>query len=143
MDFSLMQQMVYGNTRYTQNPHLTSFPIGTASTPGLIADSLYQWYTPIHSRQGVNVEGKKLIKVEQDQPTQSGFGKVEENVPGPHSLKRKLNNDVFEKMMHPTFKIAKLQPTHFKKEKSNMEKSGEGASNLKPKQTKEKLYHTF
>ena len=59
-----MQQMKQGTTKFTKNPQLTVFPIGNNSTPGLIANSLYQIYTPTHANKSVNIELKEVKEVE-------------------------------------------------------------------------------
>ena len=139
MDFRLMQQMKQGTTKFTKNPQLTVFPIGNNSTPGLIANSLYQIYTSTHANKSVNVELKELKEVDKQKVTnQTGSGEPQTKTND--SLKRKLETDIYEKMMHPTFKVSKLKPSKSSDEKVILPKVGNGSL----KETKqEKRYHKF
>jgi hypothetical protein len=141
MDFRLMQQMVSGHNIFVPNPQLTAFPVGLYSTPGLIANPLYQIYAPVHQEKPVNAE-KKIVADEEDLSGQIGSGKVEEKPStSQEAKKRKLGDDIYEKLMHPQFNVRKLQPL-----------TGEGSSK-KPKKEKpekevkkekpEKKYHKF
>jgi hypothetical protein len=125
MDYRLMQQM-RGHNFFIANPRFTRFPVGSSSTPGLFAPSLYQMYTPIHHPSLIN-EAEKQVKAEVDMPaaaapaeTQEGFGAVDPNV----TKKRKLDETIYEKMMHPTFKVSKLK----EEKKKNENLAGEGTS---------------
>ena len=136
MDYKLMQQM-RGNNFFLQNPRFTKFPVGSASTPGLFASSLYQMYTPVHHENPINEEEKK-VKMEIDTPVaaQEGFGTVESNA----TRKRKLDETIYNKMMHPTFKISKLKGLKEEKKK-NENFAGEGSSKInRPQQEK---YYKF
>ena len=139
MDFRLMQQMKQGTTKFTKNPQLTVFPIGNNCTPGLIANSLFQIYTPTHANKSVNIELKEVKEVDEQKVTnQTGSG--EPQTKANDSLKRKLETDIFEKMMHPTFKVSKLKPSKSSDEKVILPKVGNGSL----KETKqEKRYHKF
>ena len=139
MDFRLMQQMKQGTTKFAKNPQLTVFPIGNNSTPGLIANSLYQIYTSTHANKSVNVELKELKEVDKQKVTnQTGSGEPQTKTND--SLKRKLETDIYEKMMHPTFKVSKLKPSKSSNEKVILPKVGNGSL----KETKqEKRYHKF
>lgn len=139
MDFRLMQQMTHGNTKFTGNPKLTVFPIGNNSTPGLIANSLFHIYTPSHAGKSSNIELKEVKKVDKEEVSeQTGSGQPQ--IKATDGLKRKFENDVYEKMMHPTFKVSKLKPNKNPGEKVIISKTGNGSL----KQTKqEKKFHKF
>ena len=142
MDFSLMQQISHGSTKFTSLPKLTAFPIGANLTPGLIANSLYQIYTPLHSEKSPNVESKQVKRVELEKiEEQKGAGHNEEPIKSSEPLKRKLEDDVFQKMLHPTFKVSKLQPKVKKEKNATAQKSG-GSSSMTLKETQKK-YHKF
>ena len=142
MDFRLMQQITHGNTKFTGTPKLPPFPIGRNSTPGLIAKSLFQIYTPTYGPKSVNIETKEVKKVDEEIGNQRGSGQSKDKTTG-DTLKRKLENDVYQKMMHPTFKISKFEP-NIKKEKTLIKKKGSGSTNLTKKETNpEKKYHKF
>ena len=137
MDYRLMQQM-RGHNFFIPNPRFTRFPVGSSSTPGLFAPSLYQMYTPIHHESPIN-EAEKQVKTDLDTPaaaapaeTQEGFGAVNPNA----AKKRKLDETIYEKMMHPTFKVSKLQVEKMKNE--NL--AGEGTSKVSKQQKK---YYKF
>jgi hypothetical protein len=137
MDHTLMQQL-RGNNYYLQNPRFSTFPLGTTSTPGLFASSLYQVYTPVHHPKPIN-EAEKQLKKEIETSAapaeiQEGFGAVEHN----ESRKRKLDETILEKMMHPTFKISKLKVG---KEEEN--KSGAGGSKKNTPEKSQKKYFKF
>ena len=136
-----MQQMTHGNTKFTGTPRLTAFPIGNNCTPGLIANSLFQIYTPSYGPKSLNIERKEVKKVDEDKiSNQTGSGEPEKKVNTSELLKRKLEKDVFQKMMHPTFKVSKLEPRTSQQEKMFVPKAGNGSL----KQAKqEKKYHKF
>jgi len=141
MDYKLMQQM-RGNNFFLPNPRFTKFPLGSSSTPGLFASSLYQMYTPVHHAKPIN-EAEKQVKMEVDTPaspaeTQEGFGAIEPNA----TRKRKLDETIYEKMMHPTFKISKLKVLKEEKKK-NENLAGEGSSKVNKPEKQQKKYYKF
>ena len=130
MDYTLMQKM-RGNNFFLSNPRLTKFPMGSSSTPGLFASSLYQIYTPVYHEKPIN-EAEKEVKMDIDTPaaapaeTQEGFGATR---------KRNLDETVYEKMMHPTFKVSKLK---------NENVAGEGSSKkVNTTEKQQKKYYKF
>ena len=134
MDYTLMQKM-RGNNFFLSNPRLTKFPVGSSSTPGLFASSLYQIYTPVYHEKPIN-EAEKEVKMDIDTPAaapatapaevQEGFGATR---------KRKLDETLYEKMMHPTFKVSQLK---------NENLSGEGSSKkLNKPEKQQKKYYKF
>lgn len=136
-----MQQMNRGHIKFTGRPQLTPFPIGSNSTPGLISNSLFQIYTPAYGEKSPNIETKELKKIDEEKPSdQSGSGQLQEK----HllePLKRKLDDDIFQKMLHPTFKVSKLEPKTKKERALPIPKSGNGSTLNEPKQ--EKKFHKF
>ena len=136
-----MQQM-RGNNFFLANPRFTKYPVGSSSTPGLFASSLYQMYTPLHHANPIN-EAEKQVKMEIDTPAapaeaQEGFGSVEQNA----SRKRKLDETIYEKMMHPTFKVSKLKASNEEKPK-NANLTGEGSSKANKPEKQQKKYFKF
>ena len=139
MDFRLMQQINNGHLKFTTSPKLTAFPIGTNITPGLIANSLYQIYTPVYAEKSPNISTKEVKKIDQE-----GSGVQEES--GNSSIsgsKRKLEDDIFQKMLHPTFKVGKLEPKLKKIKLSPGLKSGDGSPTTVMATEKEKKYYKF
>lgn len=136
-----MQQM-RGNNFFLANPRFTKFPVGSSSTPGLFASSLYQMYTPLHHESPIN-EAEKQLKMEIDAlaapaEVQEGFGAVAPNM----SRKRKLDKTIYEKMMHPTFKVSKLNVSGEQKMK-NENLMGEGSIKVDKPEKKPKKYFKF
>jgi hypothetical protein len=82
---------------------------------------------------------KELKEVDKQKVTnQTGSGEPQTKTND--SLKRKLETDIYEKMMHPTFKVSKLKPSKSSDEKVILPKVGNGSL----KETKqEKRYHKF
>ena len=139
MDFRLMQQINNGHLKFTTSPKLTAFPIGTNITPGLIANSLYQIYTPVYAEKSPNISTKEVKKIDQE-----GSGVQEES--GNSSIsgsKRKLEDDIFQKMLHPTFKVGKLVPKLKKIKLAPGLKSGDGSPTTVMATEKEKKYYKF
>jgi len=141
MDYKLMQQMK-GNNFFLANPRFTKFPLGSSLTPGLFASSLYQMYTPIHHANPIN-EAEKQVKTEDKTPgapaeVQEGFGAVDPN----STRKRKMDETIYEKMMHPTFKISKMKVSGEEKTKTEI-LTGEGSSKMKKAEKQQKKYFKF
>ena len=138
-----MHQISHGHSKFTVTPKLTPFPIGSNSTPGLIANPLFKIYTPVYGEKSANIELKVLKNIEEDNiEDQTGSGKPQEKLGSSEPLKRKLEDDVFRKMIHPTFKVSKLEPKIKKEKMTSVEKTGSGTAALKePKQTKK--FHQF
>ena len=133
-----MQQM-RGNNFFLANPRFTKFPLGSSITPGLFASSLYQMYTPTHHASPIH-EAEKQVKTEVDTPgapaeVQEGFGAVDPNA----TRKRKMDETVYEKMMHPTFKISKMKVEKTKSEKF----TGEGDPKMKKAEKQQTKYFKF
>ena len=143
MDFRLMHQISHGTTRFTGTPKLTSFPIGSNSTPGLIANSLFKIYTPVYGEKSSNIETKEVKNIEnQEVKEQKGSGIPKEQLGIAEPLKRKLEEDVFQKMSHPTFKVSKFDPKIKKEKIISPVKAGSGTSALKDKK-ETKFFYKF
>ena len=143
MDFRLMHQISHGTTRFTGTPKLTSFPIGSNCTPGLIANSLFKIFTPVYGEKSSNIETKAVKNIEnQEVKDQKGSGIPKEQLGIAEPLKRKLEDDIFQKMLHPTFKVSKLEPKVKKEKIASVEKAGSGTSPLK-EEKQSKKFHTF
>ena len=140
MDFRLMQQINNGHSKFTTSPKLTGFPIGTNITPGLIANSLYQIYTPVYGEKSPNISTKEVKEIDQEG---SGVEDVSSNSSISGGSKRKLEDDIFQKMLHPTFKVGKLEPKMKKVKLSPGLKSGNGSSTTVMATEKEKKYYKF
>ena len=141
MDFRLMHQISHGTTRFTGTPKLTSFPIGSNSTPGLIANSLFKIYTPVYGEKSSNIETKVVKKIENEEvKDQKGSGIPKEEVGIAEPLKRKLEEDIFQKMLHPTFKVSKLDPKIKKEKRLLPDTAGSGTSASKNNKETKKFY---
>ena len=139
-----MQQMKHGNTKFTGTPQLTPFPIGSNSTPGLIANSLFQIYTPVYGEKSANIETKEVKTVDETKvKDQKGFGDTQEKLAISEPLKRKLDNNIFQKMLHPTFKVSKLEPKMKKEKMPIAQKTGNGSATLLIETKQEKKFHKF
>jgi len=141
MNYKLMCDMKRGLTRFAKSEQLTSYPSEEFKTPGIIATPLFNIYTPISDNfeaEKLNVQKAVIDQTKEDtKEEQVGLGAMEEEpLASGSGIKRKIDTDVLQKMMHPTFKISKLTPKkELKKEKAEpkikSEQSGKGDSKRK------------
>jgi len=128
--------MKRGLTRFSRSETLTSYPVDELKTPGISATPLFNLYTPIaDTYQSGKLDVQKDIIDEpklQIKEELSGAGAVPvEPVASGSGHKRKIDNDVFEKMLHPTFKVSKVIPKKELKKQKKEEQAGEGSSKRK------------
>ncbi len=114
-----MKRMVRGKTIFVSQPRLTPYPTGGFKTPGAGGTKkLFRVYQPSHQQIPTGLKQEKAI--ENEIKKQEGFGNPSqdsmETESSSSSQKRKINEDVFEKMQHPIFKVSKIKKTKIEPE---------------------------
>jgi hypothetical protein len=114
MEAHLMKQMVRGRTLFVSQPRLTPYPCGGYKTPGAgMTKSLYNVYQPIHTEMdnGLKLNKEVASEIKKQNEKQEGFGNPlpAESMDIETSNKRKIDEDVFQKMQHPIYKVTKIK----------------------------------
>ena len=121
MESNLLNQIKRGKTLFVSQPRLTPYPCGGYKTPGAGGSkTLYNVYQPMNYEVPTGLKQEKAT-VDTTVETQKGAGFVEkksepmEIVAGTSTQKRKIENNVFNKMQHPIFNVStikkpKIQP---------------------------------